>query len=175
MKRSDDEEFRLFVVARSRALLRTAYLLTGDMGAAEDLLQTALLKTYRHWPRVTRRDAPDAFVRRVMVTTYASWWRRGRVLEHSVAVLPAQLSPVDASSGDARDEMWQLLAGLPTRMRAVLVLRYWEDLSEVETARILGCSTGTVKSQASRGLARLRAQLGPTPARLSCPSGRESL
>ncbi len=173
MSRSDDEEFRLFVLARSRALLRTAYLLTGDMGAAEDLLQTALLKTYRHWPRITHRDAPDAFVRRVMVTSHASWWRRRRVLEQSVAVLPERISPGDSSASAARDEMWETLAGLPARMRAVLVLRYWEDLSEAETARLLGCSTGTVKSQASRGLARLRDQLAPESVQLPATSGKD--
>jgi DNA-directed RNA polymerase specialized sigma24 family protein len=128
--------FAAFVSARSPALLRTAYLLTGDRGHAEDLLQTALLKTFRHWDRIRHQDRPEAFVRKVMVNSQRMVWRRRAVLEH-VAI-------------------WQVLARLPPRMRAVLVLRYWEDLSEKETAEVLGCSVGTVKSQASRGLTRLR-------------------
>jgi len=128
--------FAAFVSARSPALLRTAYLLTGDRGHAEDLLQTALLKTFRHWDRIRHQDRPEAFVRKVMVNSQRMVWRRRAVLEH-VAI-------------------WQVLARLPPRMRAVLVLRYWEDLSEKETAEVLSCSVGTVKSQASRGLTRLR-------------------
>ncbi|CAN5857812.1 SigE family RNA polymerase sigma factor [soil metagenome] len=128
--------FAAFVSARSPALLRTAYLLTGDRGHAEDLLQTALLKTFRHWDRIRHQDRPEAFVRKVMVNSQRMVWRRRAVLEH-VAI-------------------WQVLARLPPRMRAVLVLRYCEDLSEKETAEVLSCSVGTVKSQASRGLTRLR-------------------
>ena len=162
MARSYDEEFAHFVAARSMALLRTAHLLTGDLGTAEDLLQTALLKTYRHWPRLTNREAPDAFVRRVMITSQASWWRRRRVREDSAAVVPEPAVADATRAADVRDELWRALARLPVRMRAVLVLRYWEDLSEAETARVLGCSAGTVKSQASRGLARLRTELAST-------------
>ncbi len=162
MTRSYDDEFARFVAARSRALLRTAHLLPGDPGAAEDLLQIALLKTYRHWPRLTNREAPDAFVRRVMVTSQASWWRRRRVREDSAAVVPERQVADATQAADVRDELWRVLARLPVRMRAVLVLRYWEDLSEAETARVLGCSAGTVKSQASRGLARLRTELAPS-------------
>lgn len=160
MNRTDDETFRSFVAARSQALLRTAYLLTGNIADAEDLLQTALFKTFRHWPRLHNKQSPDAFVRRVMVTTRTDWRRRRRVAEDSVADLPDHPSH-DNPTRDGRDEMWLALGTLPPRMRAVLVLRYWEDLSESETAHLLGCSTGTVKSQASRGLARLRRQLEP--------------
>lgn len=161
MTRSYDDEFARFVAARSRTLLRTAHLLTGDLAAAEDLLQIALLKTYRHWPRLTNREAPDAFVRRVMVTSQASWWRR-RVREDTARVVPERAVADSTGAADVRDELWRALARLPVRMRAVLVLRYWEDLSEAETARVLGCSAGTVKSQASRGLARLRTELAPS-------------
>lgn len=159
MAREHDDEFHAFVVARSSSLIRTAFLLTGDQGHAEDLLQTALLKTYRHWTRLHAPSNAEAFVRRVMITSYASWWRRRRPAERSVADVPDRLGDEPVASVGARDEMWRALAALPPRMRAVLVLRYWEDLSEAETARILGCARGTVKSQASRGLERLRTEL----------------
>ena len=159
MARAHDEEFHAFVVARSASLIRTAYLLTGDQGHAEDLLQTALLKTYRHWPRLHAPSNAEAFVRRVMVTSYASWWRRRRPDERSVAELPDRAGNESVGTDGVRDEIWRALATLPPRMRAVLVLRYWEDLSEAETARILNCARGTVKSQASRGLERLRTEL----------------
>lgn len=155
--RQRDAAFGEFVSRRSTQLLRTAYLLTGDRGHAEDLLQTALLKTYRHWDRLRDKEDPAAFVRRVMATSYAMSWRRRRVAESLTGEPPDR--GAEATDGADRDEMWRALATLPPRMRAVLVLRYWEDLSEVETAAVLDCSLGTVKSQASRGLARLRAQI----------------
>lgn len=157
----DDERFRAFVLRRSPDLLRTAYLLTGDRGHAEDLLQTALMKTYRHWERVENKEDPGAFVHRVMVTTQVTTWRRRRVQERITDQVPDAAQDT-ATPGD-QDEMWPALAQLPPRMRAVLVLRYWEDLSEAETAHVLGCSVGTVKSQASRGLARLRSRLSRQP------------
>jgi RNA polymerase sigma-70 factor (sigma-E family) len=152
-----EDEFREFVLARSPALLGTAYALTGDRGLAEDLLQVSLLKTYRHWRRVRHSGSPDAYVRRVMANQRISWWRRRRVAEADRPV-PDRAAPADPGP-EQRDELWRALQQLPPRTRAVVVLRYWEDLSEAETARILGCSAGTVKSQASRGLARLRAVL----------------
>ena len=152
-----DDDFRDFVRARTPALLGTAYALTGDRGLAEDLLQTALLKTYRHWSQVRRSDRPDAYVRRVMANQRISWWRRRRVAE-SGAPLPDRAGPAPYPL-EERDELWRALHELPPRMRAVLVLRYWEDLPETEVAGLLGCSVGSVKSQASRGLQRLRAVL----------------
>jgi RNA polymerase sigma-70 factor (sigma-E family) len=152
--------FRQFVLARSPALLGTAFLLTGDRGAAEDLLQIALLKLYRQWPRLRDTENPEAYMRRVMANQRISWWRRRRVPEDAVDPPPDRPSS-DATAGiDQRIELWQALHRLPPRTRAILVLRYWEDLSEVETARVLGCSVGSVKSQASRGLRRLREVLG---------------
>ncbi len=151
------DDFREFVLARSPGLLGTAYALTGDRGMAEDLLQTALLKTYRHWSDVRRSDRPEAYVRRVMANQRISWWRRRRVAESGTTV-PDRAGPVPYPV-EERDELWQALQELPPRMRAVLVLRYWEDLPEAEVAEILACSVGTVKSQASRGLQRLRAVL----------------
>jgi RNA polymerase sigma-70 factor (sigma-E family) len=155
----DDERFRDFVVARWAALVRTAYLLTGDHGRAEDVVQTVLEKVHRHWDRIERRDAPEVYARRAIVNQVTSWGRRRRVRE---VALPATLDrpgPDAYAEHDARDAVWQALATLPPRMRAVLVLRYFEDLSETDVALTLDCSVGTVKSQASRGLTRLREQL----------------
>jgi RNA polymerase sigma-70 factor (sigma-E family) len=152
-----EDEFREFVVARTPALLGIAYALTGDRGLAEDLLQVALLKTYRHWSRVRRFEHADAYVRRVMANQRISWWRRRRVAESDRPV--PDRAGRDQPGPEERDELWRALQQLPPRTRAVLVLRYWEDLSEADTAGILGCSVGSVKSQASRGLDRLRAVL----------------
>lgn len=152
-----EDDFREFVRSRSAALLGTAYALTGDRGLAEDLLQSALLSTYRHWRRVRHYEHPDAYVRRVLANQHISWWRRRRVVEAD-ARPPDRPGPAD-DSVEERDELWRALRRLPPRTRAVVVLRYWEDLSEAEVAQTLGCSIGTVKSSASRGLARLRVVL----------------
>jgi RNA polymerase sigma-70 factor (sigma-E family) len=151
----NDDRFREFVELRYVELLRTAYLLTGARPAAEDLVQTALLRAMRRWSRI---DDPVAYLRRVMVNQRTSGWRRAaRLTEQLTAHLPERADGADLAEGVAtRDELVRALAELPPKMRAVLVLRYWEDLSEAETAELLGCSVGTVKSQASRGLARLR-------------------
>jgi RNA polymerase sigma-70 factor (sigma-E family) len=151
-----DDDFRDFVITWTPALFRTAFMLTGDRGHAEDLVQTALMKTSRRWTQISDREARYAYVRRVMVNTQTSWFRRRRVVEHFVDVVPeseAQLDEFQATEG----RTLPALAQLPAGMRAVLVLRFYEDLSEAETARLLGCSVGTVKSQTSRGLDRLRA------------------
>jgi RNA polymerase sigma-70 factor, ECF subfamily len=155
-----DAEFCSYVSARGTALLRTAYLLTGDAHMAEDLLQAALTKTYVAWGRVRDKSALDAYVRRTMVNTQTSWWRRRWHGERPAADLP-ELPAADHTGGAAeRQRLWAHLQALPTRQRAVVVLRYYEDMSEAETARVLGCSVGTVKSQASRALATLRTRLG---------------
>jgi RNA polymerase sigma-70 factor (sigma-E family) len=156
----DEEELRRFVAARSGALLRTAYLLTGSQVGAEDLLQTALGKTYRVWTRLESPAAYEAYVRTTLARTAAAWWRRRRREADLGAVLGS--TPVSASTHDSledRDEMWRQLLLLPVRQRAVLVLRYYEGLSEAEIGRVLGCASGTVKSQAHRGLATLRRRL----------------
>lgn len=155
MSSAEDRDFRDFVLSRSPALLRVAFLLTGDRGHAEDLLQTALMKTSRRWHLVDR-DASYAYVRRAMINTQTSWLRRRRVVENFVDVVPevgTQRDEFEATEG----RTLPALAQLPPGMRAVIVLRFYEDLSEAETAGLLGCSLGTVKSQTSRGLARLRA------------------
>ena len=162
MDDSAREDFRSYVSARSPVLLRTAYLLTGNRADAEDLLQTALAKTYLAWDRIRERQALDGYVRRVMVNTQTSWWRRRKVEEHPTDQLPER-SDRDARSrdfaadADLHDALWSALAGLPRRQRAMVVLRYYEDLSEAETARVMGVSVGTVKSTTSRALSRLRA------------------
>ena len=154
-----DAAFEAFVAARSNDLLRTAALLTRDRGHAEDLLQTALVKAYRHWGRIDGED-PYPYVRKILVTT-AAGWRRLRATQEIVS-LPAHdaATPDQTDAFAERERMAAALATLPPRMRAVLVLRYTEDLSEAATAETLGCSINTVRSQTVRGLARLRAVLG---------------
>jgi RNA polymerase sigma-70 factor (sigma-E family) len=150
-----DEDFRAYVAHRSSALLRTGYLLTGDAAAAEDLVQSALVKTWGHWRRVSAMGNPDAYVRRVMLNERRSWWRRIGAREQLVEVPPERPGSDEAAAHAERDRVWRAMTRMPPRMRAVLVLRYWDDLSEIEIADTLGCSIGTVKSQASRGLRRL--------------------
>lgn len=153
---SDDSGgFDEFVVASSPRLLRSAYLLTHEWAAAEDLLQTALAKAWFGWSRMAGN--PEPYVRKVMFHTYVSWWRRRSFGEHPAPDVPERPSAGDAQAGvDARDEVWRALGRLPRRQRAVLVLRYFEDLTEAEIAQVLEISPGTVKSQAAKGLARLR-------------------
>lgn len=154
MSQGFDDEFAEFVTRWSPALLRVAFLLTSDRGEAEDLLQTALLKTSRHWSRISDREAAYGYVRRVLVTTHTSWRRRRRV--HEVLVDRFPDSPGTQPAGIEAGRALQALEQLPPRMRAVVVLRCYEGLTEAETAEALDCSVGSVKSQASRGLARLR-------------------
>jgi RNA polymerase sigma-70 factor (sigma-E family) len=156
---SIDAEFREFVAARSASLHRTAYLLVGDWAHAEDVLQTALTKTYLAWRRLGQIEAVDAYARRVVVTTATSWWRRRWHGERPTAVLPDRAGPDLLQEHVERQVLWQHVQTLPTRQRAVLVLRFYEDLTEAETARVLGVATGTVKSQCSRALATLRKRM----------------
>ncbi|MGY1803331.1 SigE family RNA polymerase sigma factor [Blastococcus sp. SYSU D00922] len=159
----EESAFEAFVAARSADLLRTATLLTRDRGHAEDLLQTALVKAYRRWGRI--EGDPYPYVRRVLVTSAASWWRLRSTQE--IVSLPAHdpAEPDGTDAVDERERIAEALATLPPRMRAVLVLRYTEDLGEAATAELLGCSVHTVRSQTVRGLARLRTVLGaPAPA-----------
>lgn len=149
--------FEEFVSTRYAALRRTAYLLTGDWGRAEDLVQTALAKTWLAWPRLERHGELDAYVRRVIVTSHASWWRRRWRGEQPTAQLPDRATGSDAmATSDLRDALRQALARLPAKQRAAVVLRHYEQLSEAEVAAVLAISIGTVKSRTSRGLAALR-------------------
>ena len=157
MAGQDDEQFSAFVAARSRHLLHAAHLLTGDRHRAEDLLQAALTRAYLRWDRI---DEPEGYVRRTMVNAHLDWWRRKPWREQVTDDLPEAAGPDDAASYDVRDAVLSALATLSGRQRAVVVLRYYEGLSESEIAAALGCSTGTVKSAASRALARLRRHPG---------------
>ena len=149
--------FAEFVAARSHVLLRAAWLLSGDTGKAEDLLQIALTRTWQHWSRISQGN-PEGYVRRVLFNTYLSWWRRHWRSEVSRAAPPERPSTEDVAAGSAsRDGLRRALAGLTRRQRAVIVLRYVEDRSVAETAQLLGCSEGTVKTLASRALNTLRA------------------
>jgi RNA polymerase sigma-70 factor (sigma-E family) len=158
------EEFRDYVVGASPSLLRVAYLMTGNRSDAEDLVQTALAKTYLAWPRIREREAVDGYVRRVMLNTRTSWWRRTRHLptaELDESARTQQPTARDATADvDLHDALWTALAGLSHRQRAAVVLRYYEDLSEPETAALLGVSVGTVKSTVSRALSKLRDDAG---------------
>jgi RNA polymerase sigma-70 factor, ECF subfamily len=156
---SIEEEFREFVAARSGALLRTAYLLAGDWATAEDLLQTALTKTYLAWKRLGRIEAVEPYTRRVLVNTATSWWRRRWHGERPTEVLPERPGPDQHEQALERDALWQHVRRLPARQRAVLVLRFYEDMSEAQTADLLEISRGTVKSQTARALATLRRSL----------------
>ena len=163
MTRDVDEEFSRFVAARLGALVRTAFLLTGNAAQAEDLVQTALTRTYVHWRRIGGQPTTEAYVRRAIVNTYTSWWRRHRGRESLVRdfVEGARTDlPDDLEAVLSRSTLWPHLARLPRGQRAVLVLRYYEDLTEAQIAQTLGISPGTVKSQCSKGLANLRAALG---------------
>jgi RNA polymerase sigma-70 factor (sigma-E family) len=156
---SEPEGFREFVATRSPGLLRTAWMLTGDGQLAEDLLQTALARTWPHWSRL-RDGQPDAYVRRVMARVQIGWRRRRWRGETPTANVPEASSADVYADVDERAVLVNALVGLPTRQRQVVVLRYYDDLPEQEVAVLLGCSTGTVKSQAAKGLAKLRAALG---------------
>jgi RNA polymerase sigma-70 factor (sigma-E family) len=149
------EGFDDFVATRSPQLLRTAFLLTRDWALAEDLLQTALARAWEAWSRV--EGDPEPYVRQIIVNAYASSWRRRWRGELPTEQLPEAADQADPNAGiDDRDRLWRALGRLPRRQRAVLVLRYFEDLSEAEIADVLSCSVGTVKSQASRAVAKLR-------------------
>ncbi len=151
---ADRPEFSAFVAARSPSLLRTAYLLTGNWASAEDLLQTSLATCWRRWSRISGN--PEPYVHQVMVTTYPTWSRRLWHRERPTEDLP-EIEVADRTRHvDEEDEMRSALRRLPRRQRAVIVLRYFDDLTEAEAARILGVTVGTVKSQASKALAALR-------------------
>jgi len=169
---SRDAAFTAYLHARQPALLRTAYLITGNRATAEDVLQTALAKLYLAWDRVERREAVDAYVRRIIINEANSLWRSPwRRREIAVDEVPETASTIDRYDDGQSDALWAFVQTLPKKQRAVVVLRYYEELSEAEIADILGISVGTVKSQASRALAGLRQRvpstLRPEPQRVS--------
>ena len=156
-----DERFAAFVRGHGERHLRLAVLLTGDWHAAEDLVQASLVKLYQAWPRLETDADPDAYLRRIMVNTHRSWWRTRWRREKPVAALPEGTWAGDIADAHATGAPFrQALARLPRQQRAVLVLRYFEDLPEAEIAALLGCSPGSVKTHAHRGLRALRGLLG---------------
>ncbi|GAA0958330.1 SigE family RNA polymerase sigma factor [Streptomyces rhizosphaericus] len=165
-KQAGDIEFQAFVVGRWPRLMRTAFLLTGEQHAAEDLVQSTLEKAYVAWHRVASADDPEAYVRRVMINAHARRYRRklreflvprseDAGLTHEVADTGDRIA-----QADDRHTLLKALAELPTRQREAVVLRYWEDLTEIQTAEAMGCSVGAVKSNAAKGIAKLRAISG---------------
>jgi RNA polymerase sigma-70 factor (sigma-E family) len=150
-----NDSFREFVAVHQQSLMRTAYLLTGDPHLAEDLLQSVLLKVLGRWPKLANVASLQAYARKALVNQYISW-RRRLVRAELPSAEPPEGSYSSEESTVVRLAMRQALARLPPRQRAVIVLRYYEDLTEQETAKLLNCSIGTVKSQAHDALARLR-------------------
>lgn len=150
--------FDEYLAARLPALLRYAVMLTGDPHLAEDVVQDAMVRAHGHWDRIQRVDLPDAYVRRMVTNTYLGW-RRSGWFRRSVAMAQVPDAAVGDSADEwaARDELWSRLAQLPSRQRAALVLRYYEDLPDAEIAEVMGCAVGTVRSLISRALAALRA------------------
>jgi RNA polymerase sigma-70 factor (sigma-E family) len=155
------EAFDAFVRARMPALLRFAHAVTGDPHTAADLVQDALERTGMRWSRIERTGDPEAYVKRAIVNGRISRWRKLR-RETLVDAIPDQRHHVDPPGHD--EELWRLLKTLPPKQRAVIVLRYYEDMSEEQIAETLGCAPGTVKSQASKALAKLRAAMTAAPA-----------
>ena len=153
----DWESFDAWVRSREHRLVRAAYLLTGDVQQAEDLVQDALVKVAQRWARLRDENA-EAYIRRVIYHDYVSWWRRGR--PRTVEAMPDAEAEDHSEHVDRRQALMEALATLTAKQRAVIVLRYFEDLSVQETADLLGIREGTVKSQTSAAIARLRS-LGP--------------
>ena len=158
-----DQEFGDYFEARLPRMRASAFLLCGDWHLAEDLVQTAFTKVYLAWHRLERREALDQYVATVLVRSFIDekrrgWWRRERATGE-----PPETPVPRADAPEERMAMWQVLSAVPPRQRAALVLRFWEDLSVQETAQVLACSVGTVKSQTARGLQTLRALLGAQP------------
>jgi len=151
-----DPDFRDYVQTRRQSLLRTAYLLTGNLADAEDLVQSALAKTYLAWDRIEDRGALDGYVRRAIINTHISSWRRRRLQEYPTDELPDQAVADHATSSDLQETLRRAVDRLPRRMRAVVMLRYYEDMTEAEVAEALGVSLGTVKSTVARAVAKLR-------------------
>lgn len=155
MDTTADAEFTEFMLGSWSRLVRLGYALTGDRSLGEDLAQTALAKAYASWPKVARAGDPDAYVRKIVVNASRDGFRRRRVTEVLTNSLP-EAAADDMPSFEQRPALFAALMKLPAGQRAIVVLRYWLDLTETETAAAIGCSVGNVKSQASRALAKLR-------------------
>jgi RNA polymerase sigma-70 factor (sigma-E family) len=157
---SDVSAYLEFVADRSASMFRMAYLVIGDYQLAEDLLQESLVKVYVAWPRLNDVAKAEAYTRRIIVTTAISWRRRRSFGERPTGELPEGIAPDQAERVTGRAELWHELRLLPPRQRAAVVLRFCDDLSEAQTAELMGCSVGTVKRQVSIALGKLRDHLG---------------
>jgi RNA polymerase sigma-70 factor (sigma-E family) len=166
---ADPSGFEEYVAARRDTLVRAAYLLAGDLHHAEDLVQTALIRVWPRWEKISGSADVDAYVRRVLYTVFLTGVRRQRWRELLSDPLdrsrPEPVLPESATGAEARMDLLKCLRALPPRQRAVIVLRYFHDLPEAETADILGCSIGTVKSQSSKAIKQLRAGAAGASAR----------
>ena len=175
MRQCDEDAFTAFVTANSATLFRTAYLMTGDYQRAEDLLQNTMVKVYQRWSRIEAMDRPVAYARRVLVNQSTSWWRRRS--SHESPVLVRGESSWDGRVGEVaeHERVWTAVLGLPPRQRAVMVLKYYEDLSEADIAATLDMALGTVKSHAHAAARRLAVALAePTePTTLSANPAQE--
>lgn len=172
---SAQQQFTAYVLQRRPVLMRAARSLTANPCDAEDLLQTALTKTYLAWDRIADREAVDGYVRRTLVNTRTSQWRKRRVDEYACEEVPETdtgNAPDPAEQQAQRDAMWNAVGRLPVRQRAMVVLRYYEDLTEVQTAEVLGVSVGTVKSAVSRALVKLRTDPALADTAFTAPSAR---
>ncbi len=160
---TSQQQFTAYVRKRRPVLMRTARALTANPCDAEDLLQTALTQTYLAWERIADRDAVDGYVRRTLMNTRTSQWRKRRIDEFACEEVPEgdqPGAPDPAERQAERDALWEAVGRLPARQRAMVVLRYYEDLTEAQTAAVLGVSVGTVKSAVSRALVKLRGDHG---------------
>lgn len=153
-------DFSAYVRARQTSLARFAYLLTGDPHSAEDLVQSSLAKVYGKWDHISTVESPDAYVRKVMVNEHTTWWRRAwRHRERTDSELIRVMDPAAAPVTGHDSELWAHVRSLAPQQRAAVVLRYYEDLTEAQTAEILGVSVGTVKSHTSRAISSLRSRM----------------
>jgi RNA polymerase sigma-70 factor (sigma-E family) len=153
---TDDRDFSVFVDANARRLQQLAWVLTGDWASAQDLVQATLEKCWPKWSRISTHASPEGYVRQVMMSVFFRWRRRHWVGEYPHAELPERPADDVFAAVELRNTISAAMLSLPPRQRAVIALRYYEDLSEEQTARVLGCSIGNVKSQGSRALAKLR-------------------
>lgn len=158
-----DADFEAWMTARQPALLRTAYLLTGDTHNAQDLVQTTLAKLYLAWDRIRDREHIDAYARRALINEHRSGWRRPFRRREVLAERLPERGVEDNRFDGEHQALWAFVNTLPPKQRTVIVLRYYEELTEAETAQLLGITVGTVKSQASRALAGLRERLPEHP------------
>ena len=169
MRQSDEDRFTAFVAANSATLFRTAYLMTGDYHRAEDLLQTTLVRIYQRWPRVEVMDRPVAYARKVLVNQSMSWWRRRSSHESPVLVRDERSWDGHVDHVAEHQRVWAAVLSLPPRQRAVMVLKYYEDLSEAEIAAALDMAPGTVKSHGHAAARRLAVLLAE-PSALHSPT-----